>query len=436
MQRVLVVDRNREPLMPCHPARARELLRKGRARVLRRCPFTIMIVDREGGAVQPLTLKIDPGSKTTGLVLVADCQRGKRVVWAADLHHRGQQIRDALLSRSQQRRGRRSRKTRYRPARFANRRRAEGWLPPSLQSRVHNINTWAGRLWRWAPVSAVALELVRFDTQLMQNPEISGVEYQQGTLQGYEVKEYLLEKWAWQCAYCGAKGVGVEGVPLEVEHIVPESRGGSNRVSNLAIACRDCNQKKGNLTATEFGYPEVQEQARQPLRDAAAVNSTRWAVYDLFRSWGLPLEVGTGGRTKYNRTRQGYPKTNWIDAACVGQSGEAVTINPGHVPLDIKATGRQARRMCLPDRYGFPRTRAKQGRVHFGFQTGDIVRAVVPKGKRAGTHVGRVAVRSRGYFDITTRTGRVTDISHRYCTVLHRADGYSYQKGEAHYSFN
>ena len=205
MQRVLVLDRNREPLMPCHPARARQLLREGKAAVFRRYPFTIILKERAGGDAQPVVFKADPGSRTTGVALVADCQRGGRVVWAAELTHRGQQIRDALLSRRQLRRGRRNRKTRYRPARFDNRRRPEDWLPPSLMSRVHNILTWANRLYRWSPACSISMELVRFDTQALENPEISGVEYQQGELLGYEVREYLLEKWGRKCAYCGAE---------------------------------------------------------------------------------------------------------------------------------------------------------------------------------------------------------------------------------------
>src|SRR5690606_33472877 len=112
---------------------------------------------------------------------------------------------DGLLSRRQSRRSRRNRKTRYRPARFLNRTRPEGWLPPSLMSRVHNITTWANRLYKFTPMTHIAMELVKFDMQAMQNPEISGMEYQQGELAGYEVREYLLEKWNRKCAYCGAK---------------------------------------------------------------------------------------------------------------------------------------------------------------------------------------------------------------------------------------
>jgi len=348
------------------------------------------------------------------------------VIWAGKLTHRGQQIRDRLLLRRQVRNSRRSRKTRYRAPRFLNRRRAGGKLAPSLQSRVENILTWVGRLRRWSPVNSLSMELVRFDTQLMENAEISGLEYQQGELAGYEVREYLLEKWGRKCAYCGATDT-----QLEIEHITPKSRGGSNRVSNLTVACHECNQRKGSQTAAEFGHANIQQQAKQPLKDAAAVNATRWALWRRMDALGLPLEVGTGGRTKFNRRKQDYPKAHWIDAACVGESGGRVTISPNHAPLQIKATGHQSRQMCRVDKYGFPRTSPKQGRVHFGFQTGDMVKAVVTKGVKCGIYVGRVSVRASGYFNITTPTGTTQGINYRYCNPIHKSDGYFYEKGKA-----
>ena len=122
-----------------------------------------------------------------------------------------------------------------------------GWLAPSLQHRVDTTVSWVKRFTKLAPVTGLSMEQVRFDTQKLQNPEISGVEYQQGTLFGYEVREYLLEKWGRQCVYLGA-----ENVPLEVEHIVPKARGGSTRISNRTLACHTCNQKKGDLPAETF----------------------------------------------------------------------------------------------------------------------------------------------------------------------------------------
>jgi 5-methylcytosine-specific restriction endonuclease McrA len=163
-----------------------------------------------------------------------------QVVWAAELTHRGQQVKARLDQRRIYRRSRRQRHTRYRPARFLNRRRRAGWLPPSLESHISNTLTWVQRLRRWCPIGALSLELVKFDTQQLEHPEISGIEYQQGTLEGYEIREYLLEKFGRKCASCHATNV-----PLQVEHLVPTVRHGSNRVSNLTMACQPCNDAKG-----------------------------------------------------------------------------------------------------------------------------------------------------------------------------------------------
>lgn len=421
MQRVLVLDSNKQSLMPCQPARARELLSKGKASVYRRYPFTIILKDRVGGEIQPIQFKVDPGSKVSGLALVGNFNRGNTLLWAANLEHRGQLIKNALESRRSLRTTRRNRKTRYRPARFNNRCKEKGWLAPSLNSRVGNIETWLKRLSRFSPIESISMELVKFDTQALQNPEVNGVEYQQGELFGYEVREYLLEKWGRQCVYCGKKNV-----PFEVEHIVPKSRGGSNRISNLTLSCHDCNQEKGNQTAEEFGFPEIQKLAKLPLKDAAAVNATRWKLYRVLGEFGFNVEVGTGGRTKFNRIQQGFPKDHWIDASCVGVSGESVYINSNHKPINIKATGRGRRQMCQTDKYGFPKQHRSRKKIHFGFQTGNMVIAVVPKGKHKGIHTGKVVCRANGSFGIVTSVEKKDGINQRYFRNLHRADGYSY----------
>ncbi len=417
MSNVFVLNTNCQPLDPVHPGRARLLLKQGQAAVFRYHPFTIILKAAVPTArTPPLRLKIDPGSKTTGLALVDDAMGA--VVFAAELHHRGALIKQRLLARRAVRRSRRHRKTRHRPRRFLNRRRRTDWLPPSLASRVANIITWVNRLRRLAPVGSLSLELVRFDTQKLQNAEITDVEYQQGELVGYEVREYLLEKWSRRCAYCG-----VSGVSLQIEHIVPRSRGGSNRISNLALACRSCNQQKANRTAAEFGHPQVQAQARQSLRDAAAVNSTRWALYQQLLLLGLSIETGTGGLTKYNRVLRGWRKAHWLDAACVGQSTPQGLQIKNVTVLSIKATGHGNRQMCRTDRYGFPRLHKARCNRYFGFRTGDLARAIVPAGKHKGTHVGRVTVRATGRF----RVGLVDGIAHQRLRRLWRSDGYDYQ---------
>ncbi len=418
---VFVLDTNHEPLTPCKPGIARSLLNAGKAAVFRRYPFTIILKKEVEANPEPIELKLDPGSRITGIAL----KQGNQVVFGAELQHRGQQIKDALLSRRQSRRSRRNRKTRYRQARFLNRTRPDGWLAPSLQHRVLTTLTWVRKFLRLAPIASVAQELVKFDLQLMQDAEISGVQYQQGELQGYEVREYLLEKWNRKCAYCS-----VENAPFEVEHIQPKSRGGSDRVSNLTIACHACNQSKGNQDVRQFlsGKPDllnrILKQAKSPLKDAAAINSTRWALFNALKGTGLSVTTGTGGQTKFNRTRLELPKAHWLDAACVGQVDvlEVLTSKP----LLIAAKGHGTRQMCGTDKYGFPTRHKSKVQIHKGFQTGDIVAATVTAGKKIGSYVGRVLCRASGSFDIATIDGRVAGISHKYCNPIHKKDGYSY----------
>jgi hypothetical protein len=193
MSNVFVIDTNHQPVDPVHPGRARLLLSEGKAAVYRRFPFTIILkIEIKEPAVQPLRIKLDPGSRTTGIAIVNDVTGN--VIFAAELSHRGQKIKAALDDRRAIRRSRRQRKTRYRKPRWSNRTRKAGWLPPSLESRVSNVLTWVNRMARYCPITAISMELVRFDMQLMEDAEVSGVQYQQGTLAGYEAREYLLEK--------------------------------------------------------------------------------------------------------------------------------------------------------------------------------------------------------------------------------------------------
>lgn len=317
---------------------------------------------------------------------------------------------------------------RYRKPRFLNRgNKSKGWIAPSLRHRVDTVGAWVNRFQRLAPITGIAQELVRFDLQQMENPEISGIEYQQGTLAGYEVREYLLAKWNRKCAYCG-----IENVPVQIEHIHPRSQGGSNRISNLTLACQPCNQKKGCQPIAEFlkGKPDllkrIQAQAKTPLKDAAAVNATRWALFGRLKATGLLVKVGSGGKTKFNRSRLEIPKTHALDAVCVG-AVDAVT-DWKKPTLTIKATGRGSYQRTRLDAYGFPRGYLTRQKRIKGFQTGDRVRATVPTGKNAGIHSGRVAVRATGRFNIQTTDGVLQGINHRYCTLVQRADGYGYSQ--------
>jgi adenosylcobinamide amidohydrolase len=202
MQHVLVIDKNKMFLMPCHPARARELLRKGKAAVYKRFPFSIILKEKSGSDVQDLELKLDPGSKTTTIALVAECQQGRKVVWTGELTHRGQAIRNNLLS------------------------------------RVNNVFTWAKRLINFAPVSGIVVDLFK-------------------------------------------------------------------RFSNILA------------------------RAKAPLKDAAAINSIRYATGGRLKAFGLQVSFWSGGRTTYNRTNQSYGKSHWLDAVCIGATGGGCPYSAG-----------------------------------------------------------------------------------------------------------
>ena len=431
---VFVLDKHKAPLMPCSEKRARLLLDRGRAVVVNMYPFTIRLKNRIGGETQPIRIKLDPGSRYTGVAVVRESETvdtdteeikvNLSVLNLFQLNHRGRAISENLTSRSAMRRRRRG-DLRYRKPRFDNRTKPKGWLAPSLQHRINTTTSWVSKLQRIVPLTAISQELVKFDMQLMQNPEISGVEYQQGTLAGYSVREYLLEKWRRKCAYCST-----ENVPLQIEHLHPKSKSGSNAVSNLTLACEPCNKKKGALDISVFlkNKPEqlkkIVAQAKRPLKDAAAVNTTRWALANQLKASGLPVELSNGARTKFNRSQHGVPKAHALDAVCVG---EFSAVENWAIPtLEIKCNGRGRYQRTLLTKYGFPRAYLMRQKSVKGFQTGDIVKAVVTQGKKIGEYTGRVAVRVTGSFNITTNAGIAQGISHKNCKLIARNDGYGY----------
>jgi len=423
--------------MPCHPARARQFLEDGRARIHKLYPFTIRLIDRQNGAKQPIVFKADPGATKMRLALNRQDitnPANQTIIHLAELTHRGLQIRAAIALRRGYRRRRRSANLRYRVPRFENRTRNDGWLPPSLQSRVDNIVSWFTRYSKLILISSVEIESVRFDTQAIENPEISGREYQQGSLKGYELREYLLEKWDRKCAYCDAKNV-----PLQVEHIVPRNpkdrfaQRGSGRASNLTLACDRCNKAKGNKPIAEFLSDDpvrlawILSNTKKPLDGAAAVNVARKAVFGQLRAASaLPIAGFSGGHTKFNRSKLGIPKTHALDAACVG---EVFQLSNWNCPvLQIKATGRGSYQRTRVTKSGFARGYLPRTKSVRRFRTGDLVKANIPSGKKAGTYLGRVAVRSTGSFDIQTNDRTIQGLSYRFCRRLQAGDGYTYHQ--------
>ena len=431
---VFVLNSDKTPLSPCHQAVARKLMKAGKAAVWRTYPFTIILKEQkevsETSRVK-YRLKIDYGSKTTGLaILLRD-----KVVWLGQIQHKTNIV-ESLKKRAAFRRRRRSANLRYRKCRFNRKTKEAGWIAPSLQSKVDNIRHWVNKLFTHCPITHISFEDCKFDMQKMMNPEISGLEYQQGTLHGYEVKEYLLEIFGRKCVYCGVSGVPkksknkiIKGAPLQVEHIIPSRRGGSDRISNLTIACAKCNQRKGSKTAEEFGYPDVQKQVLPSLKDAASVNITRKKVIALLENTGREVELGSGALTKYKRKINGLPKEHYYDASCVGISTPHKLVFLTDDILNIVAIGRGKHNRTNTDKYGFPKTYMPRRKDFFGFQTGDLVKAVVPKGKNKGTWYGRVTCRSSGSFTLDRKRsdGEKVGCNYKYIKLVQKTDGYSYQ---------
>lgn len=481
---VCVLNKDGQPINPCHPARARKLIQQKKASRIRRFPMVIQLTHQADVTQNQYDydVRIDPGSKTTGVAIV---KNEKEVVALGEIHHK-KGISESLKSRSDVRRGRRNRKTRYRHCKWKNaiplatrynaltpakrkerglkkpsfgRESKEGWLAPSLLARVNQTTNWVKKMQRFIPITSIGMELVKFDFQKMEDEAIAGVEYQQGTLLGYNVREYLLEKWGRKCSYCE-----VIDVALEVEHIDPSSRGGSNRISNLCLACRECNEEKDNMYLSEWleviqekknkrhvtiqkNIPLVLKQCKQPLRDASAVNSTRWKLYTELKQLGLPFRSQSGAQTKMQRIIANLPKEHYYDALCISETVENHQFKTT-VVHEFHAMGRGNRQMVRVDKFGFPllhleiekydksgkrkghKERKKQ--CH-GFQTGDMVKAVVTKGKKIGSYVGRVAIRHNGYFNIATKMETVQGISYRDCIVLQKDDGWKYAQKQRSY---
>jgi hypothetical protein len=262
--------------------------------------------------------------------------------------------------------------------------------------------------------------------QKLQNPEISGIEYQQGTLFEYEMREYIFEKWGRKCVYCD-----IENVPLNLDHVECQAKGGSNRASNLVPACIPCNEAKDTLDVREFvkdpkRLARILAQLKTPLRDAAAVNATRWELDRKLRELGLPVAASTGGKTKWNRKQFGVPKTHALDALCVGDVADIVRW-PREM-LRIGCTGRGGYARTRSDKFGFPRIKLPRKKIIHGFRTGDLVQATIPKGKNAGVWRGKVAIRSRGSNTVQAGNKKIDGTSYKNLKLLQRGDGYSYSR--------
>lgn len=362
--RVPVLNMRGEPLMPTTPRKARKLVEQQKAKVLQRTPFVIQLMYPTGETKQSITLGIDSGYNNVGFSAITK----KEELVSGELQLR-RNISKKLEERRMYRRLKRN-KLWYREPRFLNRVKSKKkeWLAPSLQHKLDTHKRLIENIKRWFPITKIVVEVASFDTQKMRNPEIKGVEYQQGELQGYEVREYLLEKWGRKCAYCNKKNV-----PLEIEHIIPKSRGGTDRVDNLTISCRGCNQKKNRQTAEEFGHPMIQKKAKKTLKATAFMNVIRGRL-----AKAVDAEETLGYITKYWRIRYNIEKSHINDAFIIAGGSTEKRCEP----YMVTQTRRNNRCLQL-NRKGFkPAIRKRR----YPFQPNDLVMYDGKTERVRGTH--------------------------------------------------
>ena len=299
--RVYVLNMRGEPLMPTTPRKTRILLKKNKAKVIKRTPFTIQLKYATGEARQEITLGVDAGSKTIGLS--ADTEDEELYVSEVTLRT---DIVDLLSGKRGYRRTRRNR-LRYRKPRFANRKKDEGWLAPSVRHKVDSHLKIIAEMYKILPVSKIIVEVASFDIQKIKNPAIQGEGYQQGDQLGFwNVREYVLSRDGHKCH---GKG-GCKNKILNVHHIESRKTGG-DAPDNLITLCEECHK------AYHRGKLKLTFKRRQPLKDAAFMGIMRWAFYNKLKELYQNVRLTYGYITKNKRITEGLEKTHATDAFCI-----------------------------------------------------------------------------------------------------------------------
>jgi N6-L-threonylcarbamoyladenine synthase len=315
---VYVLNQNGQPLMPTkNHTKVRILIKNKKAKVVKRCPFTIQLLYSSTNYTQEITLGVDSGSKHIGLSATTK----DKVLFESDVELRNDIV-DLLSTRRQNRRTRRNRKTRYRKPRFDNRIRKDGWLAPSVQNKVDSHLTVIRKVHEILPISKIIAEVASFDIQKIKNPAISGTDYQQGEqLNFWNIREYVLFRDSHTCQCC--KGKSKDKI-LNVHHIESRHTGG-NAPNNLITLCETCHAgyHKGTIT-----LPKVIKRGMS-FRDATFMGITRWAFYNKLKELYPNVNLTYGYITKNTRIENGLPKDHYIDARCI--SGNPLVASDGTV---------------------------------------------------------------------------------------------------------
>lgn len=314
---VYVLNQNGQPIMPTvNHAKVRVLLKKGKAKVISRCPFTIQLLYPCENKTQPISLGVDAGSKHIGISATTKGDNtGARVLYEADVTLRNDIV-ELLSTRREMRKARRNRKTRYRKARFDNRRKGDGWLAPSIREKIDTHLAVISNVHKILPIKKITVEVASFDIQKIKNPEIQGTEYQQGEqLDFWNVREYILWRDAHRCQCC--KGKSKDKV-LNVHHIESRKIGG-DAPNNLITLCEYCHTQyhKGNIQ-----LPKSIKRGAS-FKDAAFMGIMRWAFYNKLKEIYPNVHMTYGYITKNKRIGHSLPKEHYIDARCISDYPEA-----------------------------------------------------------------------------------------------------------------
>lgn len=405
---VYVINKDGQPLMPTERCgKVRRLLKSGKAKVVKRCPFTIQLLYETGNAVQPVDLGIDAGSKTIG---VSACTEHKEL-YAAEVIVRNDIV-EKLSTRRESRRFRRSRKTRYRKARFLNRthRKKKGWLAPSVEAKIGTHLRIVNDVCKILPVSHITVETAAFDMQKIQaireGREIpEGTDYQQGEQLGFwNVREYVLCRDNHVCQCC--KGKSKDPI-LNVHHIESRKTGG-NAPNNLITLCETCHKK---FHHGEIKLPKTIRRS-QSLRDAAFMGVMRWAFYNRLKEQYLDMVSMTFGYiTKHKRISNGLEKTHAVDARCISGQPTATPLGYYFLQKKVRCHNRQLHRQRILK--GGVRKTNQCAKEIKGFQLFDRVRFE----EKECFIFGR---RTSGYFDIRKIDGTKVHntASHKKLTLL------------------
>jgi len=303
-----VLNRHGKPLMPCHPAKARMLLKQGKAKVIQRTPFTIQLLYGSSGYKQSIVLGVDSGYKTIGLSAITDSKE----LYASEIKLRTDIVK-LLSERRQYRRARRHRKMWYRKPRFLNRKKPKGWLAPSIQNKFDTHIKAINEVRAILPVSKIVVEVAAFDIQKIKNPDINGVEYQNGVQKGFwNVREYILYRDGHTCQHC--KGKSGDRV-LEVHHIVSRQIGG-DRPDNLIMLCSTCHRKVSN------GKIKLDIKPSKGFKAETFITMVRWKLINKLKEMGLNVVHTYGYVTKSRRIELKLEKTHVNDAFVIAGGGK------------------------------------------------------------------------------------------------------------------